>query len=604
MTKRRRARSAGGRRALLATCLLLASAPAGCGSSAVAPRADLSDGLPAQSSFARVRARWETDEWHKLPALEDPLVRHIQQHEKDPSARPARGMLALLMLQKDPGRALQHARILEQGAEGSSRDMARVVLGALERRRGGNQTALADLRPLFNKVIDPPTRALLNQELAIAALGANEPDAAATYVRALLEQSTPPLRSHAEGETATLLARLPPAPLLRLLRDQVSAKEPDRWFSTAIAVRLKDLVIADQDPRLARALLEIAPSLIRDDADAVARVAARGAGVRLERNTVGLLMPLRSDDLSRRGIEVVAGLALALDLPGGSTKLLVRDDQREIGRVEEALALLNADGAAVIVAGFDTREADVALTYAERTNVPLVLLRPPSRPVRADGPVFVLGEGPHQTREALVLAMQQRGKKRIALYVEERNALDLGPAAASAVVAEQPCGASLEFARTAGADALVVDGGRACAALATDAAGGLSLGFGLDARPAGGHQGLFATAGIFPLTPGPSDDPLIDGYRKKERGEPSWWVGLGHDVGLLVKDAVQGLPTEADEAAAAVAIRKRIVADAIARSEARLWTTEAKGFEGARVIKRTIATTDRREGPGGKAKKR
>ncbi len=561
-----------------------------CGGPRLVPSADLSESLAAQTAMAKIRERWETLDYVGLPMLEPTISSHVKVYENDPSARSARAMLALVVLEKgDKARAQSIARELDSGPEGSSRDAGAVVRAALERRAGHFDEALKALVPLFNKIIDPPTRYLLNGELVRAAIGAKRSDLAATFLRAYLTQSSPALRPGAERETVELVREVSGDALLALLVEETELDQPDRWFLDLMVKQMTKIVLEKQDPKLARTLLTAAAALLREDADAVARVAARGAEVRLERNTVGLVMPLRSDEHRRRGVEVAAGLAFALGIPGSKTKLLVRDDQGDVGAIDETLALLNADGAAVIVAGFDTREADVALSYAERTNVPLVLLRPPSRAVKPEGPVFVLGESTGDVHAALLRALSQKGEKRVALLVGDQAAAskDVDPA----VVAVQPCGASLDFVRNANAGALVLDGDPACSKTALGALDGKTeLAFGFDARVPQRDTGLFASAGQFPLT-GRSTDSGLLAYRKLDRGEPSWWTALGHDAGMLVEDAIVGLPTEEDAAALASALRKRIVADGIAKAERPLWTTDAKGFEGGRVLSRKVGAT-------------
>lgn len=568
----------------------------GCSPQGALPRADLSEALPPQKAFLEVRGVWEHEPWETVMGLGGGLDAVIRTYPKDPSTRAAKAMRALVAVERgDLALAKRYSdELLALDGEGSTRDLANVVAGSIQRRQGDPKTALVTLEKLFNKVIDGPARAVLNRELFLAAVATGQVHKAAVYLRALLKQSGAPLRAFAERETAKLLAQLPTEVVLALLKEEVAFDEPDRWFSALLANHIADAVEKDQDPQIARALLEIAAPLLGPKAEPIARIAARGADVRLERNTVGLLMPLRSENLQRRGIEVTSGLAVALDIPGGSTKLLVRDDQRDLTKIADTLALLNADGAAIIVAGFDSAEADIAAAYGERTGVPLLLLQQPSRPVRADGSVFVLGYAPTTAREVLVRALLARGRKRIALLVEERTTSDLAPDVASSVVAEQPCGASFEFVRTSGADAVVIDGGRSCAAAALQSLGTIGVAFGLDAIVPG-RESVVATAGLFPVTRATTNvDPMLDTYRKRRGGDPTWWAALGHDAGLLVKDAVQGLPTEEGEAAAAVAIRKRLVTEAVAKSDQSLWTTEARGFDGARTMSRTIRTQDQR----------
>jgi len=581
------------RPAALAVLAALSFGVCGCGGPVVVPRADLAESLAAQNATAKIRERWESSDYAGLASLEPALASHVAKYAGDPSARGVNAMLAIVVLEKGlVGRAEALSTELENGSEGSSRDTAAIVRGAIDRRAGRFEPALQKLKPLFNKVIDPPTRLLLNGELTRAAVGARRPDEAALYLRAYLTQASPALRTGAERDANDLIPTVSEGALLWLLVEETKLDEPDRWLLDLLSKHLTKVVLAKQDPKLARTLLSVAAPLLRDDADAVARVAARGAGVRLERNTVGLVMPLRSNEHRRRGVEVAAGLAFALGIPGSKTKLLVRDDQGDAGALDDTLALLNADGAAVIVAGYDVREADIALAYAERTNVPLVLLRPPSRPVKTEGPVFVLGESASEVQAAMVRSLLQQGEKRIAVLTS-----DSAPTSGdidTAVVAVQPCGASLEFVRSANAGAVVFDGGPSCTKEALDALDGKTkLAFGLDARIPERDQGVFATAGLFPLHDSQTRDAALTAFRKLGRGEPSWWTALGHDAGMLVEDAVVGLPTEEDAAALASALRKRIVADGIAKAERPLWTTDAKGFEGGRVLSRKVGTTTR-----------
>lgn len=567
---------------------------AACSATTTPPESDLAGDKDAQDNFRNLRLEWEAR--GADATLEPALATHASRFKGDPTARVARAMLALVLLEKgDIQKAEELALPIADGPEGATRDMATVALGSIARRRGDSKSALSTLSKLFNRIIDPPTRAILNRELLLAAVAERDFSAAEKYLRALLRQSSPELRQSVEVFAARLVTSLPPATLLSLLRTESQAERPDRWLLTVVAEQVAEIVKASQDPALARELLEIAAPLIRDQADAIARVAARGAEVRLERNTVGLAMPLRSDALRRRGIEVASGLALALDIPGSKTRLLIRDDQRDVNTTTETLALLSADGAAVIVAGFDTKESDLALAFAERARVPLLLLRPPSRPVSPNGTVFVLGDDPAEARAALVLALAERGRKRVAVLTEDREVADLPAAVASNVVAVQPCGAPLDFVRAAGANAVLIEGGEDCVGDALGALDGtftVALGLGSPMIERGGPS---AGSGLFPFarsTKSTTSDPLLARFRETEGEDPTWWVALGHDAGLLVKDAVSELPPDDREGASADA-RRATVLDHLEHDKQVLWTTDQTGFDGARVLPRSVRVIDR-----------
>jgi hypothetical protein len=558
---------------------------------------DLSENLDAQRDIQRMRAIWERGDADARRGLEPALARHVKVHKEDPTARVAKAMLAFLALDRQElERASGLAQPIVLGDVGTTRDMAWVVLGSVARRRGKAATALKMLEPLFNKVIDPVARDTLNEELTLAALESEKFDPAVRYLRAWMRQSVRSGNAVAPHDVARLFTRFPAKNLLALLVQENEAEKPDAELSRAIARHLAVAAIEAQDVALARSLIDVAGPLLGDMADPVARVAVRGSTVRLERNTVGLLLPLRTEQTKRRGIEVAIGLALALEVPGSKARIVSRDDQRDVSTTDESLALLNSDGAAVIVAGYDVKEADLALGYAERTGVPMILLRPPSRPVPKDGHVFVLGEDPFAVRDALATALAARGALEVALLVSERgDGAVPAPKEGRGIVAVQPCGATLDFVRTAGATGLIVDGGPACAADALGRREGrLALAFGLDTSSPGA-PGVHAACGIFP-DPSKSADPLLAKFRETERVEPSWWVALGHDAGLLVKAAVAELPQQDADDAAAHAQRKELVARAVARAQVDLWTTEARGFAGGRVIPRTIKTEDRAAG--------
>ena len=353
-----------------------------CSASKPVPAVDLSRGLHAQEEFQPLRSKWE----HTGPSgrleLEAPLVRYVRIHGGDPTSRTAMAMLSFIALAKgEVDRAEGLASKLASGPEGSTRDLATVTIGAVSRRRGNAKRALALLEPLFGKIIDTYPRGVLNEELALSTVDAGSPDDAAKYVREWMREANREEKDDVERRVAALLVRLPASSLVGLIEAARGTDEMKTRLVAMTAARLADIAIETRDVTLARLLIAQAGPLLGARADGVARIAARGAAIRLEPNTVGLLLSQRSGELSRRSLEVADGLALALGIPGSRARLVSRNDQGDASKIDEALALLNADGAAVIVAGIDPREANAAFDYAERTGVPIVLLRPPDRVV-------------------------------------------------------------------------------------------------------------------------------------------------------------------------------------------------------------------------------
>jgi len=564
------------------------------GADYVVPTPELSGSLTAQRDLQKLRDVWENGTRHERLDLERALGAHVRRSPSDPSSRTALAMLAIIAVEKDqPARAKKIATPLATGPDGTTKDAATVVLGAVERREGDPGKALTTLAPLFNKVVDSPTRGILNRELLLAAVGAKRFDHAALYLEAFVQQADPLDRAARRDEAHTLVQTFPKAPLVMLLEREQSATTPDRFLLGVVVDRLATLTIDSGDVALARRLLQTAGPLLGDHTDPVARVAARGATVRLERNTVGLLVPLGTPTLRRRGLDVAAGLSLALGLPGGKTRLVTRDDGGEPGNTEDALSLLNADGAAVVVAGFDRDGADAAVGFSDRTGLPVVLLRPPERPIPKDARVFVLGVDPESPREALVRALVDAKRGPIAMLVSDRDVDVPTLGGRDGVVAVQPCDAPVDFLRAAGAKTLLIDGPPSCARDALEAPlSRVTLAFGLDVGPRT-EAGFYATAGLYPMGPARSDDALLEAFRAKGRGDPSFWLGLGHDAGLLVQDAVASLPGDDDADDTSASKRKDLVARAIEHATGRLWTTAAPGFGGARAISRTVGVVSR-----------
>lgn len=564
-----------------------------CAASAPPPALDLSAELDPTQRLQQLSLRWERGDLSDSVGFIASLEAHANAFPRDPSTRRVRSWMAVLLVEQerpDDARAAAEsvrATLRPEEAPGAADDAAAIVLGAVSRRAGDPAAAFSALEPLFNRVIDVRARTLLNEELFLLAVELGKNDAAATYLRAWVTQAAGPLRARVEERASATVHRVPAAFLLELLADETSAPKRDRWLSTFLARHLAKESLRVGDSETARALLRLVPQLIGRDADALLRVAARGAEIRLERNTVGLVMPMRTDALRARGLDVARGLSASLGLPGGETKLVIRDHRGDASTLDDTLSLLNADGAAVIIAGFDPEDSDQAVRYAERTSVPVVLLVQPTRPVPSSASVFVIGEDPAVVRSVLVQAAVARGSRRVALLTDDRRVLDFSAAVAERIVAEQPCDAAGDLLATVKADALVVDGETSCGrhlALSPKllVARGLRAGLPADAE-------LAAAAGRFPWTSAArsGDDALAALEEGRDDVAVNWWTALGHDAGQLVKGAILGLP-DGDERSVLVAVRKRIVTDAIASAEVELWTTSSKGFEGGRTLARPL----------------
>jgi hypothetical protein len=545
------------------------------------------DELRAQSAFQTLRRRWDDATAESRSGLMISLAKFESSFSTDPTVRTARAMRSLLsMLSGDLETTRKLGDEVLKGDPGATRDMATVAIGGARRRQGHPEETEKMLKPLHNKIVDPKTRTILNTELALSAAQLGHHRDAVLYARSLVTQADNADSAEAQ-KTATAIFQAAPAPALRdlLSKTPESQREP-RELYMLLASRLAEVAEQTKDAALARFLLDDARDLLGDRSESLARILTRDRKVRIEQNTIGLLVPLRRPDLERRGIEAAQGLTYAVGLPGSEAKLVTRDDGGDVKRVEESLALLSGDGAAVIVAGFDREEATIAKDFAERTGIAVVLLSEADTSPSNDGAAFQLGASSRDARAALASALRARKKSLIALVRGSRNAVE----DANTYVAIQPCGATPEFLSNARADAVIVDGDESCARPFATLGPKVTVALTFDAP--GSLGSIHVDAGTF-TTDRLRATGALAAYYDLGRPPPSYWTAIGHDAGALAFSAVRKLkPSESDDAAT-VAERKREVVRLLAQAKEELWTTEAQGFGSTRLIARTIRTRER-----------
>jgi hypothetical protein len=470
------------------------------------------------------------------------------------------------------------------------------------RRRGRPEESLRTLTPLVSKLIDGWARALLNEEIVQSALAAKEWQTALHLMAVWLREASPEERDGVKNRIAQNLA-LMPAPELLVMLDRARGieiallAEEEREMRKLVAQQLATFAREKRDVELAQHLLASSGPLLGDQGDAVARLATGVTKARVEARTVGLLLSLRTDETRRRGAEVTDGIAHGLGLPGPITgaardreaRLVSRDDHGAVDRIDDALAALSADGAAIIIAGVDSDEAAAAARFAELNKIPVLLLRPAGK---AEMPLpgrftFLLGDDPAAVEDALAAALIAKGATPVAIVSEDPHRHGALPPEVTAVRA---CSEATSPWKPLGVGGIVL--GAACAREAIAAAGsasmrivfGAALELGDTVLPTGS---LVAEAGIFPIDPAHLSPAAVP-WMKAHAGPPSWWAGLGHDAAVLARAGVQALPERGTEDPREVSERRLLAAQALAAAQADLWTTAARGFGGARVLPRSV----------------
>lgn len=608
--KARASRKPGGsrpRRAAVALACVTLAACGGAGDGATRPTAALSSMLAAESQMRRLTADWARAGTTERVGMERSLEAFKKDFPNDPLARLAETLLAWIALNKGDNHVAEvRARLAEKAAgPGTVADVAHTVQGAALRRQGQPQAALALLEPLVSKLIDGWARSLFNAEIVDAAVEAGRWERALGLMSVWLRETGPEERATVRGHLERSLDRVPAAELSRWLDrargiELGQAAEEELEIRGLVAHELAVVARANKDVELAQHLIAASGRLLGDQGDAIAALAAGASKARVEAHTVGLLISLRNDKTRRRGADVADGVAHGLGLPGGSARLVSRDDHGSPERIPEALAALSADGASIVIAGSDEAEATAAAAFAEAHQIPVLLLRAPAPGASTDGKgrfTFVIGVEPADVEGALVSALASRGGGPVAVVADE----PLRPRAPRPEVAVvRGCSDAAAPWKPLNVAGVVLSAQPDCARVALAAAAPLKLRFGagFESDPLPLPVGsLVATAGIFPI--GAEASPALRTWLEHHRAPPSWWAALGHDAAVLAWAGVSALPKQGTEDPREVAVRRAWAASALAAAQAELWTTEARGFAGARALPRTIGV---REAAPGKAR--
>lgn len=618
-------RQVAARLSIAAWCLvsaLASGASGGCGGSGAqdpnAPQPALGSSTEAQTEMRSLLNRWTRGSRPERAALEPDFAAFRRHFPDDDLGRTAGALQAWAALERsdmrtgapDPealDRATSVARQVAAQAAGTTRDLAQTIEGAVLRRRGKPEEALAKLVPLVSKLIDDDARALLNEEIVASALAAKRWETAIQLMGVWLREAQTEGRGGVWTRIRRLLKQAPPEELSRILEQRLLAanrstgeQPPDVVeLHKLLAQQLAEIARERKDVELAQRLLATSGSLLGSQGEPVAQLAASSGRARVEAPTVGLLLSLRTDVIRRRGAEVAAGLMHGLGLPGSAARVVSRNDGGDPARIGEALSGLSSEGAAVLVAGVDEVEADAAATFAEAREIPVVLLRPPSKAVKPSGFVFVLGPRPADMQQALAAGLAERGATKIALITDTPGPTPgTGAAAAPSIVAIRPCSEVPDTAglRALGVSGVITDGEAGCVHAVLAASAGIARlrrGFGLDAMTMALPDGsLVPSAGRYPIGAQAQGEPWLASWYAQRHAPPSFWAGLGRDAGVLAWAGVQALPTEGTEDPKEVLARRSTARQALAAATADLWTTEARGFDGGRVLPRRIGASE------------
>jgi hypothetical protein len=550
-------------------------------------------------------------------ALEPNLTWFVTTYPKDGLTPLARLYLGLIAIGRgDAALARQVVEGVAAGQTGTTRDLADLLDGAILLQQQAMTPALERFMPLVGKLIDPYARMLLDENIVAAAIGARRWYEAVAYMDLWLRDAPEDVATGTREQVRRSLEEIPVDALelmLQAMRTDAARTGYGIEIKRALVARLASVALEKQDTGLARRLVEstMTSQALGDAAEGLEELASSGGAATVDGRTIGLLVSTGQSHLGARAAEVLTGVVDALRLAGDTADhvRLATRDERDTKRTELALLALASQGASILIAGFDSAQADIAASFSARTRVPVILLSPLSSGQDPESPAFLLGESLERVSLALAQALAAHGA---------RTVVPIGAAAPSSAsfagkltfVDASPCSPQpdqagttpfpVEAWRAARVDALLLLGDAACAtdALATAVSqklGAPRVAVGLDAADIASEPShvplLVASAGAFPLRR-VDGSPALLGFKKRHGRSPTFWAALGHDAAVLAREVEKTLPNDVTNESAEVDRRHRAASDALLGAEADLWSTASRGFASKSVVLRDLSVVE------------
>jgi hypothetical protein len=550
--------------------------------------------------------------------LEQRLQSFIERYDSDPLRRVARAYVALILIERGkPQDARSTVKAIRSGHAGNTQDLATLVEGAALSREGQYEAAIQVLMPLCGKMLDGFAQTLSQEVLVEASVGAHRWFEAVAYMDQWLRLVDAADREAVRKRVDELLAKFPSDALLYsflAIQNSAGSRVYGKGIRVAIADRLTKLAASGADPSLTQGVVQATKSggSLGEAGTYFFRLATLGAAApRVSGATLGIAAPQYSNMLRERSSEAVSGV---VSVVGPSSGTSVSDERAGLVPVEgvatviqevkvddpkamqQAMRDLLRDGASLIIAGFDEASAKAAAAFAEANSVPVLLLSSPGQVADGARFSFVLGTSDEE-RDAVIVQAAQAAQKRIFAQVGyirneaaaqfepcERRAPKAGdgrfPIAAwkkddvSALLLTGPAWCSRDVLEESSALRFVpslycgLDGAWACASLAASV----------------GAQ--WASAGSYgEIEPG---NQSISSWLQSHSSKPSWFAALGRDAAVLASAVLRTLPADETSDLEEIGKRHALVQRGLASQPAELWTTDAPGFEGGRLIRRKI----------------
>jgi ABC-type branched-subunit amino acid transport system substrate-binding protein len=362
---------------------------------------------------------------------------------------------------RDIAGALEWLERAERAADAPTAERARFYAGVALHCGRRPAEALARLRPLVGRVVDPVEKALLLRTVAAASERLGERVEALAMLDALTRAGMPDdERRRAQERIDPIVASLGADDLARA--ERTLPRDGPAWA----AVKLRSLreAVAAGDRVRARAAAESLRAAGVELEGELATLAARAiAEPSADPRVVGAVLPLsgRGREVGRsalRGLMTAAGIPSDGPQPPGAPRLVFRDSAGEPERAAAAVEeLVRRHRAIAIIGPLGAEETAAAAARAQQLGVPLLALSSaPAVPAAGDRVFRFFPTLSGEVRALVAAARGRRGARRFALLA--------------------PQGPYGDGVRTALADALADDAGGFLAAEARYPPGSSSFG--------------------------------------------------------------------------------------------------------------------------------
>src|SRR5258708_5140640 len=279
----------------------------------------------AAAAVDAIREAWRESDRVPSQELRGKLERFLARFPNDELAVLARVALALECMRENDF-ATADAQLVRTASlpEGTAHDLW-IVARARRLRLGGKaDAAIALLRPLVGKAVDPLGRLVFQEELALAALATRLDYEAISYMDAWLRATSEEDKPDTLRRVGAIVEQLAPEVLVGVLK-AIRARRASFGYGVDIerilSERLVRVATANEDAELARLLLDSdsgAIALLGDAGSVLAELATSRRGLNVvSGRTVGLLLPTESPGLRDESADVLRGVTWALGLPHG-----------------------------------------------------------------------------------------------------------------------------------------------------------------------------------------------------------------------------------------------------------------------------------------------